>query len=132
MYQRKANQAYQQVNLESEITNASPYQLIRILFNGALSALRRSEIFMEQNDIAAKGKELSKAINIIDNGLKQALDYDAGGEFAHNLASLYDYMIMRLLNANIENNVTYVKEVYQLLSDLAATWQQIGANVDER
>ncbi len=38
MYQRKANQAYQQVNLESEITNASPYQLIRILFNGALSA----------------------------------------------------------------------------------------------
>ncbi len=87
---------------------------------------------MEQNDIAAKGKELSKAINIIDNGLKQALDYDAGGELAHNLASLYDYMIMRLLNANIENNVTYVKEVYQLLSDLAATWQQIGANVDER
>ena len=132
MYQRKANQAYQQVNLESEITNASPYQLIRILFNWALSALRRSEIFMEQNDIAAKGKELSKAINIIDNGLKQALDYDAGGELAHNLASLYDYMIMRLLNANIENNVTYVKEVYQLLSDLAATWQQIGANVDER
>lgn len=132
MYQRKANQAYQQVNLESEITNASPYQLIRILFNEALSALRRSEIFMEQNDIAAKGKELSKAINIIDNGLKQALDYDAGGELAHNLASLYDYMIMRLLNANIENNVTYIKEVYQLLSDLAKTWQQIGANVDER
>ncbi|EJD6038887.1 flagellar export chaperone FliS [Morganella morganii] len=132
MYQRKANQAYQQVNLESEITNASPYQLIRILFNGALSALRRSEIFMEKNDIAAKGNELSKAINIIDNGLKQALDYDAGGELAHNLSSLYDYMIMRLLNANIENNVAYVKEVYQLLSDLAATWQQIGANVDER
>lgn len=132
MYQRKANQAYQQVNLESEITNASPYQLIRILFNGALSALRRSEIFMEKNDIAAKGNELSKAINIIDNGLKQALDYDAGGKLAHNLSSLYDYMIMRLLNANIENNVAYVKEVYQLLSDLAATWQQIGANVDER
>lgn len=45
MYQRKANQAYQQVNLESEITNASPYQLIRILFNGALSALRRRNLY---------------------------------------------------------------------------------------
>lgn len=132
MYQQKAKQAYQQVDIESEIINATPYQLISILYKGALSALKRAEIFMQQNDIAAKGKELSKAIDIIDTGLKHALDHDAGGEIADNLASLYDYMVMRLLKANLENNVTYIQEVYQLLSDLASTWQQIGANVDER
>lgn len=132
MYQYKANQTYQQVNLESEITNATPYQLIGILFKGALSALKRGEIFMQQNNISEKGKEISKAINIIDSGLKQALNYDEGGELATNLASLYDYMVMRLLNANLENNVTYVQEVYQLLSDIASAWQQIGATMDER
>lgn len=132
MYQQKAKQAYQQVDIESEIINATPYQLISILYKGALSALKRAEIFMQQNDIAAKGKELSKAIDIIDTGLKHALDHDAGGEIADNLASLYDYMVIRLLKANLENNVTYIQEVYQLLSDLASTWQQIGANVDER
>lgn len=132
MYQYKANQTYQQVNLESEITNATPYQLIGILFKGALSALKRGEIFMQQNNISEKGKEISKAINIIDSGLKQALNYDEGGELATNLASLYDYMVMRLLNANLENNVAYVQEVYQLLSDIASAWQQIGATMDER
>lgn len=132
MYQYKANQTYQQVNLESEITNATPYQLIGILFKGALSALKRGEIFMRQNKISEKGKEISKAINIIDSGLKQALNYDEGGELAANLASLYDYMVMRLLNANLENNVAYVQEVYQLLSDIASAWQQIGATMDER
>ncbi|AFH95486.1 TPA: flagellar export chaperone FliS [Providencia stuartii] len=132
MYQQKAKQAYQQVDLESEIANATPYQLISILYRGALSALKRAEIFMQQNNIAAKGKELSKAIDIIDTGLKQALNHEAGGEIADNLASLYDYMIMRLLNANLENNVAYIQEVYQLLSDIASAWQQIGANVDER
>lgn len=132
MYQQKAKQAYQQVDLESEIANATPYQLISILYRGALSALKRAEIFMQQNNIAAKSKELSKAIDIIDTGLKQALNHEAGGEIADNLASLYDYMIMRLLNANLENNVAYIQEVYQLLSDIASAWQQIGANVDER
>lgn len=132
MYQRKANQAYQQVSLESEIANATPYQLIQILFKGALSALKRGEIFMEQGNIAEKGKEISKAIDIIDTGLKQSLNYEAGGELAENLASLYEYMTRQLLRANIENNVTYVQEVYQLLSDIASVWQQIGANVDER
>ena len=39
---------------------------------------------------------------------------------------------MQLLRANLENNVAYVQEVYQLLSDIASAWQQIGANVDER
>ncbi|HEF8771276.1 flagellar export chaperone FliS [Providencia manganoxydans] len=131
MYQQKAKQAYQQVDIESEIINAPPYQLISILYKGALSALKRAEIFMQQNEIAAKGKELSKAIDIIDTGLKHALNHDAGGEIADNLASLYDYMVIRLLKANLENNVAYIQEVYQLLSDLASTWQQIGANVDE-
>lgn len=45
MYQQKAKQAYQQVDLESEIANATPYQLISILYRGALSALKRAEIF---------------------------------------------------------------------------------------
>lgn len=132
MYQRHAKQAYQQVDLESEITNATPYQLIQILFKGALSALKRGEIFMQQGKVAEKGKEISKAIDIIDTGLKQSLNYDAGGELAENLASLYEYMTMQLLRANLENNVAYVQEVYQLLSDIASAWQQIGANVDER
>ncbi|HGN1705316.1 TPA: flagellar export chaperone FliS [Providencia rettgeri] len=132
MYQRHAQQAYQQVDLESEITNATPYQLIQILFKGALSALKRGEIFMQQGKVAEKGKEISKAIDIIDTGLKQSLNYDAGGELAENLASLYEYMTMQLLRASLENNVAYVQEVYQLLSDIASAWQQIGANVDER
>ncbi|MEQ4673467.1 flagellar export chaperone FliS [Providencia vermicola] len=132
MYQRHAQQAYQQVDLESEITNATPYQLIQILFKGALSALKRGEIFMQQGKVAEKGKEISKAIDIIDTGLKQSLNYEAGGELAENLASLYEYMTMQLLRANLENDVAYVQEVYQLLSDIASAWQQIGANVDER
>ncbi|CAQ84703.1 MULTISPECIES: flagellar export chaperone FliS [Photorhabdus] len=126
MYQRSASQLYAQIDVESEIMNASPYQLIQILFNGALSALRRAIILMEQGNIAEKGAAISKAINIIDNGLKQGLNNEKGGELAHNLASLYDYMTQRLLQANLRNDETAITEVIKLLTEISEAWRQIG------
>ena len=70
MYNRSGTQAYAQVSLESGAMSASPHQLIVMLFDGALSALLRARILMNRGDIAGKGPALSKAINIIDNGLK--------------------------------------------------------------
>lgn len=54
MYNRSGTQAYAQVSLESGAMSASPHQLIVMLFDGALSALLRARILMNQGDIAAK------------------------------------------------------------------------------
>ncbi|BET97125.1 flagellar export chaperone FliS [Xenorhabdus taiwanensis] len=125
MYQRSASQLYAQVDLESEIMNASPYQLIQILFNGALSALRRAIILMQQGNIPEKGLAISKAINIIDNGLKEGLDFEKGGEIAQNLFALYDYMGRRLLHANLRNDEKAITEVIDLLTEISDSWRQI-------
>ncbi|OKP02434.1 MULTISPECIES: flagellar export chaperone FliS [Xenorhabdus] len=125
MYQRSASQLYAQVDLESEIMNASPYQLIQILFNGALSALRRAIILIQQGNIPEKGLAISKAINIIDNGLKEGLDFEKGGEIAQNLFALYDYMSRRLLHANLRNDEKAITEVIDLLSEISDSWRQI-------
>ena len=121
---------YAQIDVESEILNATPYQLIQILFNGALSALRRALILMEQGNIAGKGENISKAINIIGNGLKQGLDKEKGGELAENLALLYDYMITQLLDANLKNNPEKIHEVIKLLTEISDAWQQIGTQIN--
>lgn len=84
MYNRSGTQAYAQVSLESGAMSASPHQLIVMLFDGALSALLRARILMNRGDIAGKGPALSKAINIIDNGLKGGTDPQQGGEIAEN------------------------------------------------
>ena len=78
MYNRSGTQAYAQVSLESGAMSASPHQLIVMLFDGALSALLRARILMNRGDIAGKGTALSKAINIIDNGLKGGTDPQQG------------------------------------------------------
>ncbi|NIG88379.1 flagellar export chaperone FliS [Serratia symbiotica] len=128
MYNRSGIQAYAQVSLESAVMSASPHQLIVMLFDGALSALLRARILMNQGDIAGKGLALSKAINIIDNGLKSGLDHQQGGEIADDLAALYDYMKRRLMQASLHNDEAAIAEVVKLLKNIAEAWLQIGLN----
>ncbi|EPE3185874.1 flagellar export chaperone FliS [Cronobacter sakazakii] len=126
MYNSSGVQAYQQVGLESAVMSASPHQLVVMLFDGALSALVRARLFIEQSDTVAKGQALTKAINIIDNGLKAGLNMDIGGDLPRNLASLYEYMVRRLLHANLRNDVDAINEVETLMTNIADAWKQIG------
>ncbi|WP_145572489.1 flagellar export chaperone FliS [Yersinia mollaretii] len=128
MYNRSGVQAYAQIGMESGVMSASPHQLIVMLFDGAQSALVRARILMNQGDIPAKGAALSKAINIIDNGLSAGLDMEKGGELAQNLSALYDYMSRRLLYANLHNDEQAITEVLALLENIADAWRQIGPN----
>ncbi|MRT55723.1 flagellar export chaperone FliS [Enterobacteriaceae bacterium RIT693] len=126
MYSNSGVQAYQSVGLETAVLSASPHQLVVILFDGALSALIRARLFIEQNETAAKGQAITRAINIIDNGLKAGLNMEVGGELPHNLSALYEYMVQRLLQANLYNDVSIINEVEALLNNIASAWKQIG------
>jgi flagellar protein FliS len=123
--------AYANVGLETGIASASPHKLIVMLYDGALVALLSAKTNLAANNIAAKGTAISKAITIIDNGLRASLDKDAGGDIAANLDALYDYMSRRLLHANLKNDVPAIDEVHRLLADLREAWVAIGDKVDQ-
>lgn len=123
---RKGVSAYASVGIETGVAAASPHQLIVMLFDGACVAIRSALMHMQNGDVAAKGMAVSKAITIIENGLRASLDKKAGGEIASNLDALYDYMGRRLMQANLENNGDMLEEVRKLLSDLRETWNAIA------
>lgn len=126
MYSRTGIKAYAQIELEGAVLSASPYQLVTLLFDGALSALKRAEILMEQGDMVGKGNAITKAINIIANGLQAGLDHSVNSELCGNLDNLYDYMVRRLLQANLKNDVTSLQEVHSLLANIADAWREIN------
>lgn len=128
MYNKTGIQAYAQVGVESAVMSASPHQLVVLLFDGALSAMKKAVILIEQGDIPGKGQALSKAINIITNGLRAGLNHEAGGDISANLDDLYEYMTRRLLQANLHNDVQAINEVEKLLLNIADAWKEIGPN----
>ncbi|POT54762.1 flagellar export chaperone FliS [Citrobacter amalonaticus] len=117
--------AYAQVDLESQLAGATPHQLISMLFDGAHNAILRAKIYFENGNIAKRGEMISKAINIIDNGLRSALDHEQGKEIAQELEMLYEYMSRTLLECNMRNNPDKLTHVDELLMSLANTWKEI-------
>ncbi|WP_174875688.1 flagellar export chaperone FliS [Vogesella oryzae] len=123
---RQALKAYGQKSLELEVESASPHKLILLLFDGAIQAIKQARFHMENGNVAEKGRLISKAIAIVDEGLLLALDRNAGGELAENLAALYTYCCERLFMANTKNDVAALDEVANLLGEIKSAWEEIG------
>jgi len=121
--------AYATIGTETGAMSASPHQLISMLFDGAKTAITMARHHMAERNIAAKGQSISKAINIVDNGLKASLDAEAAGpagaELVANLSALYDYITQRLLYANLRNDPAMLDEAAQLLESIGSAWRDI-------
>ncbi|MCH1920589.1 flagellar export chaperone FliS [Shewanella sp. A3A] len=123
---RGSLQSYRKVSLDSQIADASPHKITQMLFSGALERIAQSKIAMERRDIAQKGLLIGKAIGIVQ-GLKSSLVMDAGGDIATNLANLYDYMVRRMTEANINNDPEALDDVATLLREIKEAWDAIPA-----
>lgn len=124
-----ATKAYAAVELETGVHGADPHKLVAMLYQGALLAIANAKNAMQRKDIAAKGQAISKAIMIIDEGLRASLDKNVGGQLALNLDALYGYMCMRLLAASINNDEGALDEVSHLLGELKGAWDSIRQTV---
>jgi flagellar secretion chaperone FliS len=120
--------SYAKISVETGVVAASPVKLIVMLYDGAIAACHSAITHMQSKNIQQKGAMLTKAIMIIESGLRLSLDKKAGGEIAKSLDALYAYMSVQLASANVRNRPELVLEVIKLLSDLKSSWEAIDYN----
>jgi len=124
--QAAALRQYQNIGVQSEVFEASPHRLIQMLLEGGLSRLAQAKGAMQNQKYMLKGQLIGKALNIIA-GLREALNFEAGGELAQRLDALYGYMAKRLAEANRTNDDRILDEVAQLLRSIKEGWDGIAA-----
>jgi len=124
---RNAAHAYANVGLETGVVAASPHQLIIMLYEGAELAVVMALNHMHEGDTVKKSAAITKASNIILDGLSAALNPQQGGDIALQLGALYNYMNDRLMLAHVKNQTAPLEEVQGLLRELHGAWQQIGS-----
>lgn len=127
----KMANAYGQTQINSSVATASPHKLISMLYEGALVAIANAKVELSKGNIPQRGAAISKAIAIINDGLSVSVDEEAGGELAHNLKALYEYMSHRLLIANLKQDEESLKEVEGLLRELKSAWDSIGPEANK-
>lgn len=123
---RQGAAAYAQVGIDSGVLAANPHQLIVLLFDGALLSIDTASSHMRNGDMEGKGHSISRAIEIVSSGLAASLDTGRGGEIAHNLAALYNYIGRQLVAANLNNDPAPLDEARRLLQQLKDAWSEIS------
>ncbi|WP_419961341.1 flagellar export chaperone FliS [Psychrobacillus sp. BM2] len=111
-------QAYQQ----NSVTQSTPGELTLMLYNGCLKFLNQAKKGIETKDIELKNTNIQKAQNILRELM---ITLDPSQTISQSMASLYEYMINRLVEANINNDAALVDEVYGLTTEFRDTWKQV-------
>lgn len=108
------------------VATASKEMLILLAYEGAIRFLSEARMHIEKGNIAQKCERISRTMAIIEE-LSSSLNMEQGGEIAQNLRSLYEYMLIRLPEANLNSDVRVLQEVSSLLQQLHEGWSEAMA-----
>lgn len=114
--------------LQVATQTASPGQLVLMLYDGAIRFLERALHGFSSDDPAEFNQTINNNVQraqaILDE-LNTALDTGAGGQFAENLRSLYNYLDRRLEESNLRKEPDGIEETIQRLSVLRDAWREM-------
>ena len=120
---RRGISAYQSVAMVTAETR-DPHELVKLLFVGLTDRIAMARAALEKGDRVARAIAVTKAQKILF-GLRDSLDFEAGGELALNLDSLYDYCLRRLVNAHAREDDEIFAEVMDLMVSIREAWKEI-------
>lgn len=128
MTNNAAAEQYRQLDIQTIVDTASPHRLIQLMMERALTQIGVARRHIERGEVAEKGSRIGAAIEIV-NGLKACLNHKAEERLAGNFDALYEYMMRRLLEANLASDVEILDEVSSLLRELKEAWDAIADQV---
>ena len=115
---------------KNKIVTASGVELIIQFYDEMIKNIQLAKAILSKGDkltydeIKTKGKAINKSVNIV-TGLADSLDMEKGGGIAINLGKLYEFINMRLLNANLNNDPLMLDDALRVLHELREAWEGI-------
>lgn len=111
---------------QNSIVTASPEELTLMLYNGTIKFMNIAKLGIEEGDIQKKNEALIRAQNII-NELKHSLDMDY--EISEDMSLLYDFILDRLIDANINKDIVAVDDALSIVYEMRDTWVDVMKQV---
>jgi flagellar protein FliS len=121
-----ASNFYRQTGVQTGLEAASPHRLVAMLFDGLGDAIAQAQGAIATGQVELKGRTIGRAVRIVDEGLKGALDMQQGGSLAADLSELYSYVIRRLTEANLHSDAAALEECKRVIAPLREAWDAIA------
>ncbi len=116
------NNPYSQYKSNS-INFASKEQLLLMILDGAVKFSKIGRKAILDRNIELANVNIKKTQDIFYE-LIYSLDLTRAGEWGKSLASVYKFIVDRLVQANIKKSVTIMDEVIPLIEEVKTTWNE--------
>jgi flagellar protein FliS len=93
-----------------------------MLYNGCLNFIKQGKAAMQAGQIGEKNKYLQKAQDIIRELM---VTLDTRYDVAKNMMRMYDYILQRLIEANVKNDPLILDEVEGYVRQFSETWKEV-------
>jgi flagellar secretion chaperone FliS len=123
---------YQDVQVDTGVSGASPHRLVDLLFEEFLASCARARGAIRERDVQTKGRAIGRAVRIIEEGLRGGLNMKEGGELARVLQDLYGYVCLRMTQANLNSDDAAIAECIALVQPIHDAWRAIAPRVSEQ
>ena len=110
----------------NSVNFASKDQLLLMLVDGAAKFSKIARQAILDKEVAKAHENIIKTQNIFYE-LMATLDVNMGGEWAKQLMSVYDFIIRRLIDANMKKDIQIMDEVLPLIEEIRDTWNKAYA-----
>jgi flagellar protein FliS len=109
---------------KNDIATADRKRLLIICYDTLIANLKLARSNLLEKKYDAKAKNITKSNEII-TVLMEALDFEKGGTIANNLEAIYNYMLRRILHADVNRDINALDEIIGIAEELRGAWKQI-------
>lgn len=114
----------QSVYKKNALNTASPGELTLMLYNGCLKFINQAEQAIEAEESENRHVAITKAQNIIRE-LMVTLKTES--EIGENMMRMYDFVLSRLIDANIQNDSKALTEAKEMVTSFRDMWKEVIA-----
>jgi flagellar protein FliS len=115
---------YRQIDVVGRTAEADPHQLIELLYDELIHALRTLAWATEHRQFKVKSEKATRATAILF-ALEAGLDFERGGDVAATLARLYLGARQAVVQASIDHDPAPFLQVAANLEEIAEAWRSV-------
>ena len=120
---RNAASGYLRIRNESLTQHGTPQELILLVYESLLDRLVKCQGYLAQEENADFDREILKAMQLIQYGLRDSLSFDLGGQVAVSLDHTYATWMMALEFLNTSRSEERLASLIVGVRDIHDAWK---------
>lgn len=114
---------------QNVVFTATPEELTLMLYDGSIKFMNIAKYSIENDDIQRAHEALIRAQDIIIE-LNSSLNMEY--ELSTNFRRLYEFILDKLIDANIQKEIEPIDEALEILTEMRDTWKEAMQQVKKK